>query len=116
MIANSSNQYNNHTPSNRHNSTPRNLIKNLLNISTLNVRGLNDIAKVAALAEDLKNEHSILCCSETKISRIKPLPRKSRNQVIIASRPSESSKNGTCIIVGKGLTNHIFDTTTENEY
>jgi exonuclease III len=90
--------------------------KNLITISTLNVRGLNEKEKLIALIEGITNERAILCCSETKSTQIKPLPKIIKEKTIISSKPNTSASSGACIITTKAITNHIFQTFAPNEF
>jgi exonuclease III len=97
-------------------TTQNSKIKNLLNISTLNVRGLNERAKLEALVDNLPNNKSVMCCSETKINTFNYIPKKVLKKTIITSSPSTSSKNGAAIIIGEDIAKHIFKITTTNEF
>jgi len=91
-------------------------INNLINISTINVRGLNSPEKLHSLTLDLANSRSIICCSETKNNIFKPLSNHSNTHTIISSKPSNSAKNGASIIIGKDISDHIYQTYSYNEF
>jgi len=90
--------------------------KNLITISTLNVRGLNQKEKLRALADNITSERAVFCCSETKCTESNPLPRKIKDKTIISSKPSTSASNGACIITTRPITNHIFNTFSTDEF
>jgi exonuclease III len=90
--------------------------KNLITISTLNVRGFNDKTKLTSLLNNITNDRSIICCSETKNTQHNPLPTKMNYKTIISSIPNSSASNGASIILTKSITNHIFKTFSLNEF
>jgi exonuclease III len=106
----------NHSFHNSSSSTQTKNITNLLNITTLNVQGLNNRSKLFSLTNQLTNSRSILCCTETKNTKTNPLPKNLYNCSIISSLHSVSAKNGTCIILGSDIKAHIYQTFTINEY
>jgi exonuclease III len=101
---------------NDNNSHKPNSYQPNLNITAINVRGLNQPNKLAALTLNLKNQNSIILCSETKNNQQKQLQHKVNNVHLLHSKPSLSPKNGAAIIVGSHINKHINKIFTENEY
>jgi exonuclease III len=97
-------------------NNPSNTIRNLINISTINVRGLNSSSKLYSIIQSLKNNRAIICCTETKNNQFSPIKPRVLNTTIISSQPAISAKNGASIILGKDLTKHIFQKISINEY
>src|SRR3982751_2507443 len=107
------------SPSNSTNSnhnTLKSKHKNLITLSTLNIRGFNDKTKLTSLLNNITNDRTIICCSETKNTQHSPLPTKMNNKTIISSLPNSSASNGASIILTKSITNHIFKTFSLNEF
>src|SRR3954466_6384573 len=103
-------------PSTSQNTSNHSHHRNLITISTLNVRGLSCKAKLSEHTKSITNERSILCCSETKSSISNPLPKTSNNTIIIPSLPNSSTSSGACIILTKSLATHIFNTFSTDEF
>src|SRR5271170_7578373 len=90
-------------------------IKNLINITSLNIQGNDTTLKLLSISMSLKSR-SIFCCNETKQSALKPFPKRIHNNLMISSLPDLTSKNGTCILIGSHLTSHIHKHYSINPY
>src|SRR4051812_23897034 len=63
---------------------PSSNIKNLINITSLNIQGNDNHAKIHSISLSL-NPRSIFCCSKTKLSTNKLLPKRLNNCYRICS-------------------------------
>jgi exonuclease III len=102
-----------HPPSQNNSS---NTTRNLISISTINARGLNNPSKLYSLIHGLKNNRAVICCTETKNNQLFPIKNRVSGTTIISSLPATSAKNGASIILGKDLTKHLFQKFSINEY
>src|SRR6266487_2103815 len=91
-------------PTNPTHNTLKSNHKNLITLSTLNIKGFNDKTKLTALIDNITNEKTILCCSETKNTLHSPLPTKMKNKTIISSISNSSASNGASIILTRTVT------------
>ena len=108
------------SPSDEHptNASPSNnsyIVKNLIDIISLNTQGNDNMAKILALSLSL-DPRSLYCCNEVKQNIAHPFPRRINGEFLFSSIPDLTSKNGTCILVGSDLISHIHETFSENQY
>jgi exonuclease III len=103
-------------PSNvsNHNTISPYNIQDLISLTTLNTRGLNESIKLKSLTNSVNNR-SILFCTETKLKKDTTYPKHINGRSIIYGN-SNSAKNGTALIIGKDLSSHVFKITQTTEY
>jgi hypothetical protein len=90
-------------------------IQNLITFTTINTKGLNNFAKLQALANHT-SDRTILFCTETKLKQEDRFPRNINGRSIIYGNSSSSAKNGTALIIGRSLTSHIHKIISHSEY
>jgi exonuclease III len=90
-------------------------IKNLINITSINMQGNDNLAKITSLSYTI-NSRSIICCSETKQNSLHPFPKKINNNLLVSSLPDTTSKNESSIIISSDLISHIYQTFNPNQY
>jgi hypothetical protein len=90
-------------------------IKNLINITSLNIQGNDYSSKIAAISLSI-GPRSIFCCNEMKQSPLHPFPKRIANNLLISSAPDTTSKNGTCILIGLHLISHIHNSFSTSPY
>src|SRR5438552_19077361 len=83
-------------------STPSSQIKNLINITSLNIQGNDKLAKLISLTYTL-NPRSIICYNETKQNNLSLFSKRINNTLIIFSKPDTLSKNNISMLIGSDI-------------
>src|SRR5438876_9914093 len=74
------------------------IVKNLIDIMSLNTQGNDNMAKILALSLSL-GSRSLYCCNKVKQNIAHPFPRRINGEFLFSSIPDLTSKNVTCILV-----------------
>src|SRR5581483_118271 len=92
-----------------------NTTRDLITLTTINTKGLNNPTKLKALANHT-SDRTILFCTEIKLKQEDNHPKNINGRSIIYGNSGSSARNGTALILGRSLTPHVYKIINHSEY